>query len=128
MLIFYSLPLDLVKVLPSQQKVLHRLVYRSLPVLGKSSNEHIATHFIRLEVPLVDLKQVQSSVGNPDGSVLAGAMFWSGSSANLDILMPDRCGPSTVVLKSHLLVFAYQSNGPSLQYVRHEHPWFQSVS
>jgi len=103
MLIFCSLPLDLVKVLPSQQKVLHRLVYRSLPILGQSSNEPVATHFIRLEVPLVDPKQVRSSVGIPDGSVLAGAMFWSGSSANIDILMPDRCGPSTVVLEVPLI-------------------------
>lgn len=128
MLILYSLPLDLVKVLPSQQKVLHRLVYRSLPVLGQSSNDPVATHFIRLEVPLVDLKQVQSSVGIPDGSVLAGATFWSGSSANLDILMPDRYGPSTVVLRSHFLMFAYKPNGPSLQCVGHGLPWFQSIS
>ena len=99
MLILSSLPLDLVKVLPSQQKVLHRLVYRSLPVLGQSSNDPVATHSIRLEVPLVDLKQVRSSVDVPDESVLAGAMFWSGSSVNLDVLIPDRYGPSTVGLR-----------------------------
>ena len=128
MLILYSLPLGLIKVLPSQQKVLHRLVYRSLPVLGQSSNDPVATHFIRLEVPLVDPKQVQSSVGFPDGSFMAGAIFWSGSSANLDIVMPDRYGPLTLVSRSHFLMFAYQSNGPSLQCVGHEHPWFQSIS
>jgi hypothetical protein len=100
MLILFSLPLDLVKVLPSQEKVLHRLVYRSLPVIGQSSNDTVATHSIRLEVPLVDQKQVRSSVGIPDGSVLEGAMFWSGSSINLDVLIPDRCGSSTVGLRS----------------------------
>jgi hypothetical protein len=128
MLILYSLPLDLVRVLPSQQKVLHRLVYRSLPVVGQSSDGPVATHSIRLEVPLVDPKQVRSSVGIPDGSVLADAMFWSGSSVNLDVLIPDRYGPSTVGFRSHFLMFAYQSNGPSLQCVGHEHPWFQSIS
>src|SRR6266851_2504186 len=88
-----SLPLELVKALPSQQQVLHRLVYRRLPVLGQDNKDAVATHFFRLEVPLVDLKQVRPSMGLPDGSVFAGAMFWSGSSTNLDILMPDRYGP-----------------------------------
>jgi hypothetical protein len=85
-----SLPLALVKVLPSRQKVLHRLVYRSSPILGQDDKDPIATHFIRLEVPLIDLKQVRSPMGLPDGSISADAMFWSGSSTNLDILMPDR--------------------------------------
>ena len=126
-LIPYSLPLALVKVLPSQQKVLHRLVYRSLPVLGHDSKGPIATHFIRLEVPLIDLKQVRSPVDLPGGNVFADAMFWSGRFANLDILMPDRYGSSTVVSGSTLML-AYQSNGPSLQYLGHECPCFQSMS
>ena len=99
MLIPYSLPLELVKAIPSQQRVLHRLVYRCFPVLEQDRRDTMATHFIRLEVPLVDLKQVQLPVGLADGSVLAGAMCWSGSSANLDILMPDRYGSSSVVLR-----------------------------
>jgi len=123
----YSLPLALVKVVPSQQKVLHRLVYRSLPVLGQDNKDPITTHFIRLEVPLIDLKQVHSPMSLPGGSVFADAMFWSGSSANLDILMPDRYGSSTVVSDSTLML-AYQSNGPSLQYLEHEPPCFQSMS
>jgi hypothetical protein len=126
-LISYSLPLALVKVLPSQQKVLHRLVYRSLPVLGQDNNDPIATSFIRLEVPLIDLKQVHSPLGLPGGSVFANAMFWSGSSANLDILMPDRYDSSTVV-SDFTLMLAYQSNGPSLQYFGHEHPCLRSMS
>lgn len=123
MLISYSLPLALVKIVPSQQKVLHRLVYRSSPVLGQDSKDPIATHFIRLEVPLIDPKQDHSPIGLPDDGVLADAMFWSGSSANLDILMPDRYGASTVVSGSTLML-VYQSNGPSLQYFGHEYPCF----
>jgi hypothetical protein len=126
-LISYSLPLALVKVLPSQQKVLHRLVYCSLPVLEQDNNDPIATSFIRLEVPLIDLKQVHSPLGLPGAGVFANAMFWSGSSANLDILMPDRYDSSTVV-SDLTLMLAYQPNGPSLQYFGHEHPRLRSMS
>ncbi|KAI9457724.1 hypothetical protein F5148DRAFT_340325 [Russula earlei] len=82
-----SLPLGLVKALPSKQSVLNRLVYRCLQV---NEQDPIVTHHIRLEVPLVDLKQVRLPVDLPERSVFEGAMFWSGSSTNLDILMPDR--------------------------------------
>lgn len=92
-----SLPLDLVKAVPSQQRVLHRLVYRCFPVLEDDRKDHVATHFIRLEVPLVDQKQVPLPAGLPGGGVFAGAMLWSGSSTNLDILLPDRYGSSSVV-------------------------------
>jgi hypothetical protein len=85
-----SLPLELVKAIPAQQRVHHRLVYRCSPDPEQHRRDPTATHFIRLEVPLVDPKQVQLPVGLPNGSVLAGAMCSSGSSANLDILMPDR--------------------------------------
>ncbi|KAI0002074.1 hypothetical protein BJV77DRAFT_33648 [Russula vinacea] len=85
-----SLPLELVKAIPSQQRVLHRLVYRCFPVSEQHRRDPTATHFIRLEVPLVDLKQVLLPVGLPSGSVLSSAMCCSGSSANIDILMPNR--------------------------------------
>jgi len=85
-----SLPLELVHALPSHQRVLHRLVYRCLPNGDQDRSDPIATYFIRLEVPLVDLKQVQVPVDLPGGSILADAMLWSGSSTNLDILMPER--------------------------------------
>lgn len=98
-LIPYSLPLELVKVLPSKQRVLHRLVYRCFPVPEQHRRDPTATHFIRLEVPLVDLKQVLLPVGLPTGSVLSGAMCWSGRSANIDILMPNRYGFSSFVLR-----------------------------
>jgi len=85
-----SLPLELVHALPSHQRVLHRLVYRCLPNGDQDRSDPVATHFIRLEVPLVGLKQVQVPVDPPGGSILTDAMLWSGSSTNLDILMPER--------------------------------------
>lgn len=85
-----SLPFELVKAIPSQQRVLHRLVYRCFPALDQHKRDALATHFIRLEVPLVDLKQAQLPLGASGGSVLANTLFWNGSSTNLDILMPDR--------------------------------------
>jgi hypothetical protein len=92
----YSLPLELVHALPSHQRVLHRLVYRCLPNGDQGRSDPVATHFIRLEVPLVGLKQVQVPVDLPGGSILADAMLWSGSSINLDILMPERYGSLSV--------------------------------
>lgn len=88
-LIPHSLPLELVKARPSRPRVLHRLIYRCLPVLGQTSKDSIATHFIQLEVPLVDPKQIRLPTDIP-GGVFASAMFCSGSSANIDLLMPDR--------------------------------------
>ena len=76
--------------------VLHRLVYRSLTVPEQSSEDFIATHFIQLEVPLADPKQVQPPMDVLDGSLLARAMFRSGSSSNMDLLMPDRYASSNV--------------------------------
>lgn len=124
LLIPYSLPLDLVKATPSQKKVLHRLVYRCFPVLEQNRRDPTATHFIRLEVPLVDVKQ---TVGLSSGRVLTGATCWSGSSANLDILMPDRYGSSSLVSRLYLMV-VYQSHGPSLQYLGYKSPCFRSVA
>ena len=124
LLIPYSLPLDLVKATPSQQKVFHRLVYRCFPALDQTRRDSTATHFIRLEVPLGDLKQ---PVGLSSGSVLTGAMCWSGTSANLDILMPDRYGSSSVVLRLYLMVVC-QPNGPSLQYLGYKSPCFRSIA
>ncbi len=86
----HSLPLDLVKAVPSQQRVLHRLVYRCFPTLEQRKRDPLATYFIRLEVPLIEPKQAQLPVGTSGGSVLANTLFWSGNSTNLDILMPDR--------------------------------------
>lgn len=88
-----SLPLELVKALPSQQRVLHRLVYRCSPVLEQDSRHSATTKFIQIEVPLIDHKQVQLPVGLSDRSVLTNAVFWSGTSANVDLLMPDRYDP-----------------------------------
>lgn len=85
-----SLPFALVKAVPSQQRVLHRLVYGCFPALEQHKRDSLATHLIRLEVPLVDLKQTQLPLGASGGSVLANTLFWGGSSTNLDILMPDR--------------------------------------
>ncbi|KAH9042362.1 hypothetical protein EDB84DRAFT_910231 [Lactarius hengduanensis] len=87
---FPSLPLELVKALPSQQRVLHRLVYRCSPVFEQDSRHSATTKFIRIEVPLIDHKHVQHPVGLSDRSVFTNAMFWSGTSANVDLLMPDR--------------------------------------
>jgi hypothetical protein len=98
LLIQYSLPFELVKAVPSQQRVLHRLVYGCFPALEQHKKDTSATHFIRLEVPLVDVKQAQLPVGASDGSVLANTLFWSGSSTNFDILMPDRYSSSSVFL------------------------------
>ncbi|KAH9023766.1 hypothetical protein EDB85DRAFT_1894624 [Lactarius pseudohatsudake] len=84
------LPLELVKALPSQQRVLHRLVYRRFPVFEQDSRHSATTKFIRIEVPLIDHKHVQHPVGLSDRSVFTNAMFWSGTSANVDLLMPDR--------------------------------------
>jgi hypothetical protein len=127
LLIPYSLPLELVKAIPSQQRVVHRLVYRCFPVLEDCRRDSVATDFIRLEVPLVDLKQVQLPVGLPSGSFLAGAMCWSGSSSNLDVLMPDRYGSSSVVSRLYLMVVC-QSNGPSLHYLGYGSPRFRSIA
>jgi hypothetical protein len=127
LLIPYSLPLELVKAIPAQQRVHHRLVYRCSPDPEQHRRDPTATHFIRLEVPLVDPKQVQLPVGLPNGSVLAGAMCSSGSSANLDILMPDRYGFSSVVWRLLLMVVC-QSNGPSLHRLGHESPYFGSIA
>jgi hypothetical protein len=98
LLIQYSLPFELVKAIPSQQRVLHRLVYRCFPALDQHKRDALSTHFIRLEVPLVDLKQAQLPVGASGGSVLANTLFWSGSSTSLDVLMPDRYSSSHVSL------------------------------
>ncbi|KAI9460933.1 hypothetical protein BJY52DRAFT_239582 [Lactarius psammicola] len=87
---FPSLPLELVKALPSQQRVLHRLVYRCSPVLEQDSRHSATTKFIQIEVPLIDQKQVQHPVGLSDRSVFTSAVLWSGTSANVDLLMPDR--------------------------------------
>ncbi|KAH8998916.1 hypothetical protein EDB86DRAFT_2802958 [Lactarius hatsudake] len=88
---FYpSLPLELVKALPSQQRVLHRLIYRCSPVFEQDSRHSSTTKFIRIEVPLIDHKHVQHPVGLPDRSIFTNAMFWGGTSANVDLLMPDR--------------------------------------
>ncbi|KAH9082134.1 hypothetical protein EDB83DRAFT_2592049 [Lactarius deliciosus] len=87
---FPSLPLELVKALPSQQRVLHRLVYRCSPAFEQDSRHSATTKFIRIEVPLIDHKHVQHPVGLSDRSVFTNAMFWSGTSANVDLLMPDR--------------------------------------
>lgn len=94
-----SLPLELVKALPSQQRVVHRLIYRCSPVLEHDSGHSATTKFIQIEVPLIDNKQAQYPVGLSD---FTSAVFWSGTSANVDILMPDRydlhhdswCGPN----------------------------------
>jgi hypothetical protein len=98
LLIPYSLPFELVKAVPSQQRVFHRLVYRCFPALEQNKRDIVATHFIRLEAPLVDLKQTLRPVGASGGSVRKNTLSWSGSSTNLDILMPDRyscsCLPS----------------------------------
>jgi|SRR5712675_668997 len=92
LLIPFSLPLELVKTLPSQQRFLHRLVYRCMPLPDQDRKGPVATHFIRLEVPLVGLKEVRLPIDLPGGGgAFDGATFWAGSSANLDILMPDRC-------------------------------------
>lgn len=103
LLIQYSLPFELVKAVPSQQRVLHRLVYRCFPALEQHKRDTLATHFIRLEVPLVDMKQTQSPVGPSGGGVLANTLIWNGSSTNVDILMPDRYGSSSVFLLEALL-------------------------
>jgi hypothetical protein len=84
---FPSLPLELVRALPSQQRVLHRLIYRCSPVLEDDSRHSATTKFLRIEVPLIDHKQVQYPVGLSD---FTSAVFWSGTSANVDLLMPDR--------------------------------------
>ena len=99
----YSLPSDLVKAVPSRQRVVHRLVYRCFPTLEQHKRDTVATHFIRLEVPLVGLKQVKLSVGASGGSVLAKTSFWNGSSTNLDLLMPDRYSSSSVYILEALL-------------------------
>jgi hypothetical protein len=125
-LISYSLPLELVKAIPSRQKVLHRLVYRCFPV-QQDGRDPMATNFIRLEVPLVDLKEVQLPVGLPGGGVLAGTMCSSGRSSNLDVLMPDRYGFFECRSGLHLMIVC-QSNGPSLRCVGHEPPRFRSVA
>lgn len=98
LLILSSLPFELVKAVPSQQRVIHRLIYRCFPALEQHKRDPSATHFIRLEVPLIDLKQAQLPVGASGGSVIANTLFWSGSSTNLDLLMPDRYGSSSVSL------------------------------
>ena len=98
LLIPYSLPLELTRAVPSQQKVFHRLDYRCFPALEQHKSDTFATDFIRLEVPLVDLKQAQLPVGASGGSVLAKTLFWSGISTNLDIMMPDRYSSSSVFL------------------------------
>ena len=85
-----SLPLELVKALPSQQRVLHRLVYRCSPVLEHDGRHSATTKFIQIEVPLIDHNQAQHSVGLSDRSIFRNAVFWSGTSANVDLLMPDR--------------------------------------
>ncbi|KAH9064275.1 hypothetical protein EDB87DRAFT_1396125 [Lactarius vividus] len=87
---FPSLPLELVKALPSQQRVLHRLVYRCSPVFEQDSRHSATTKFIRIEVPLVDHKHAQHPLGLSDQSVFTNAMFSSGTSVNVDLLMPDR--------------------------------------
>ncbi|KAI9445253.1 hypothetical protein H4582DRAFT_903334 [Lactarius indigo] len=87
---FPSLPLELVRALPSQQRVLHRLVYRCSPVFEQDIRHSATTKFISIEIPLIDHKQVQHPVGLSDRSVFTSAMFWSGISANVDLLMPDR--------------------------------------
>ncbi|KAI0307755.1 hypothetical protein B0F90DRAFT_1813161 [Multifurca ochricompacta] len=89
-LISAFLPVELVKALPSQQRVLHRLVYRCLPILKENSEASVATKFIRLEIPLVDPKQVRYPVGLPDGGIFMSTMVWSGCSTNVDLFMPDR--------------------------------------
>lgn len=98
LLIPSSLPFELVKAVPSQQRILHRLIYRCFPAFEQHKRDVLATPFIRLEVPLVDLKQAQLPVGASGGSVLANTLFWGGSSTNLDILMPDRYSFSSVFL------------------------------
>lgn len=103
LLIPYSLPFELVKAVPSQQRVIHRLVYRCFPSLEQHKRDTSATDFIRLEVPLVDLKQAQLPVGASGGSVLANTLFWSGRSTNLDLLMPDRYSYSSAFLLGALL-------------------------
>lgn len=109
LLIPSSLPLDLVKAVPSQQRIFHRLVYRCFPVHEQNRRDPIATDFIWLEAPLVDLKRVETPVGSSGGSGLAGMMCWSGSSANLDVLMPERYDSSSFVSKPHLMVVLYVS-------------------
>ena len=88
-----SLPLELVKALPSQQRVLHRLVYRCSPVLEHDNMRSATTRFIHIEVPLIDHKQVQHPEGLSDGKHFTSAVFWNGTSTNVDILMPDRYDP-----------------------------------
>lgn len=89
-----SLPLELVKALPSQQRVLHRLVYRCSSVLEHDGGHSATTKFIQVEVPLIDHKQAQHSLGLSDQSIFTNAVFWRGTSANVDLLMPDRYGPN----------------------------------
>jgi hypothetical protein len=105
----HSLPLDLVKAVPSRQRVLHRLVYRCFPVLEQRKRDPLATHFIRLEVPLIEPKQAQLPMGTSGGSVLANTLFWSGSSTNFDILMPDRYSSLGVFLLEPPLKWFYVS-------------------
>lgn len=128
LLIPYSLPFELVKAVPSQQRVLHRLVYRCFPALDQHKRDSLATHFIRLEVPLVDLKQAQFPVGASGGSVLANTLSWSGSSTNLDILMPDRYGSRLSSFSRLHLMVVCQPDGPSLYYLGYEPPYFRSVT
>ena len=123
-----SLPFELVKAVPSRQRVLHRLVYRCFPAIEQHKRDTSATRFIRLEVPLIDLKHAELPVGASGGSILTNTLFWSGSSTNLDILMPDRYSPSNFSFSRLHLMVVCQFDGPTLYYLGYKPPYFRSIT
>ncbi|KAI0271344.1 hypothetical protein BC834DRAFT_966842 [Gloeopeniophorella convolvens] len=83
-----SLPLELVRARPSQQQVVHRVVYRGLPAEGQEGSTMM--RFIRLEVPLVEPREAQPQMDIQYNDLVKGATCWIGVATNVDLLMPDR--------------------------------------
>ncbi|KAJ3554628.1 hypothetical protein NM688_g3008 [Phlebia brevispora] len=94
-----NLPAALVHTPPSQQRLVHRLVYKALPPSAStypsgspSTNNGStmpATHTINLEIVLARPKQ--DDTPKPEGFALSFTpRCWMGTEAKLDLLLPDR--------------------------------------
>lgn len=74
----------------------------------------------------MDPKQVQDTVGLSDQSVFTSAVFWSGTSANVDLLMPDRYDHT--ITPGVTLMFVSQLYGPPFQRLGYVPPFSQSTT
>ncbi|THH33503.1 hypothetical protein EUX98_g623 [Antrodiella citrinella] len=88
-----SLPYSLSSSLPSQQRVLHRLVYQAATSSAESSHHALllpAVHHMTLEVVLTDPSSSPASSSSDDAKGFRTPQLVCGVERKLDLMLPDR--------------------------------------